>query len=230
MESEKLSLKFSNKVETKSLRIKSILIGALFLIAMAVYMAGSEMVAMVLNNVFKGQAFDATLLRTGVVLEFLNSAAVIGIAVLLHPILEKFNKESALIYVVGRSLEAVLLLASSVFALVLAYASPGAVQLSGTILLETRDLLFQTAMVVLGASSIFLCEILLKRGLVPRTLAILGLVGYIMLMFSGFMGLFGFQDQGMLLFIPGALFEIGFPLWLIIKGFKLERLQTEVEN
>ena len=52
----------------------------------------------------------------------------------------------------------------------------------------------------------------------PRGIAILGFVGYVSLFVSGWLAMFG-SDLGMLLFAPGAVFEIVFPLWLIVKGF-----------
>jgi hypothetical protein len=45
------------------------------------------------------------------------------------------------------------------------------------------------------------------------------------LLASGCLGVFGI-DIGMILYFPGAIFEIIFPIWLIIKGFNLSAIDS----
>ncbi len=61
--------------------------------------------------------------------------------------------------------------------------------------------------------------------LVPRPIAALGIVGYASLLFGVPLDLLGVLEMGagagMLLFVPGGLFEIVIlPIWLIAKGFR----------
>ena len=46
---------------------------------------------------------------------------------------------------------------------------------------------------------------------------------------SGWLAIFG-SDLGVLLFAPGAVFEIVFPLWLIVKGFNKHALTKQAEG
>ena len=55
--------------------------------------------------------------------------------------------------------------------------------------------------------------------LIPRFLAVSGLVGYVCLMVGMTSELFGIHI-GLLLSIPGIFFEVGLPVWLFSKGFQ----------
>ena len=74
-----------------------------------------------------------------------------------------------------------------------------------------------------GAIAALLCAFLFHVRLVPRSISTVGLVGYVSLFVSALLVLFGAADTstfGMLLYLPGAVFEIVlFPGWLIVKGF-----------
>ncbi|QYR19298.1 DUF4386 domain-containing protein [Paenibacillus sp. sptzw28] len=74
------------------------------------------------------------------------------------------------------------------------------------------------AMIVLGLYSLLFCYLLYRSRLIPRLISVFGLIGYASLLTSALLELFGYSP-GMLLFLPGALFEILMPVWLIVKGF-----------
>jgi ABC-type phosphate/phosphonate transport system permease subunit len=73
-------------------------------------------------------------------------------------------------------------------------------------------------MIVLGFGSFLLCYVLYRARLVPRFLSVIGFVGYAGLLTSSCLAIAG-HDAGAALYIPGAIFEIVLPLWLLIKGF-----------
>jgi hypothetical protein len=60
-----------------------------------------------------------------------------------------------------------------------------------------------------------------RTRLIPRFLAVGGLVGYVSLMVGMIAELFGIHI-GLMLSIPGVFFEVGLPVWLFIKGFQPE--------
>jgi hypothetical protein len=71
----------------------------------------------------------------------------------------------------------------------------------------------------LGVAGLFLCSLLYRTRLVPRFLAVGGLIGYVSLMVGMIAEIFGIHI-GLMLSIPGIFFEVGMPLWLFIKGFE----------
>ena len=76
------------------------------------------------------------------------------------------------------------------------------------------------AMAVLGLGSVPMCSLLYKHAIAPRWGAMWGAVGYAMMSFGFFMELFG-KNWSMYLLGLGALWEITFAIWLIIKGGKI---------
>ncbi|WP_261300463.1 DUF4386 domain-containing protein [Paenibacillus andongensis] len=205
--------------------------GVLFLAATAAYILGNGLIESVLNNpdylihVYPNR----TKVIEGMLLEFINSAAVVGIAITLFPILKKHNETLALGYVSFRVIEAIILIVGAIIPLLLIslskeYIETGAPDASyfqtiGTLAIKGKLLAFQLAMLVLGLYSLLFCYLFYQSKLIPRLLSVLGFIGYASLLTSALLEIFGYS-AGMLLFLPGALFEILLPLWLIVKGFK----------
>ncbi|HVH96244.1 MAG TPA: DUF4386 family protein, partial [Bacillus sp. (in: firmicutes)] len=100
----------------KSQRRAEIIIGVLFLLATASYMLGSGLIESALKIT---DNLDVNQVRIGVFLELINSAAVVGIAALIFPILRKYSESMTIIYVSSRTIESVLLLISAIAPLLL---------------------------------------------------------------------------------------------------------------
>lgn len=204
--------------------------GALFLVSTGAYMLGSGLLGPVLNRTdFLANLYaDRTNVILGWFLEWINAMAVVGIAMLLYPILKRHNEGFALGYFGSRMIESVLLLLSAIGPFVLIalshdYNSIGAAQAPamewlGKMVLELRAVLFQTAMLVLSLGSLLLCHVLYRARLIPRLLSVTGFIGYTALLANSCLAMLG-HETGSLLYIPGAVFEIAFPVWLLVKGF-----------
>lgn len=103
------------------------------------------------------------------------------------------------------------------------YLSSGAAdesfyRLIANIAVNGHYLAFDFAMLALGLGSLMFCYLLYQSKLVPRFLSVIGLIGYAALAASSGLGFFGL-DMRMILYLPGAIFELLFPIWLIVKGF-----------
>jgi hypothetical protein len=155
---------------------------------------------------------------TGAALMLLNSAMVAGIGVLLFPLLARYNRAIAWSYLAARVIEA-FALAAGVMSLFMLVATTNPVTQTAIVTAgRVNAVAYQTGMAVLGFGSLFFCALLYRCRLVPRLLAAWGFVGYA-IFFIGAVAEIAGLPYGVVLSIPGGLFEIVFGIWLIAKGF-----------
>lgn len=211
----------------------SILIGILFFIATFSYAIGSSLIETNLNaedvlSVFYPNKGKIIL---GVILELINAISVVVIAILIFKLLKEKNKKIVKIYLITRLLESLFLVFSIFSVLFLINLSKHYNNFATSFNLDTMQNLtnlsinlyssfFEIAMIVLGIGSIIFCYYLFKEKLIPQSISIIGILGYIGLILWGILS-FTNLSSSLYFFIPGAIFEIIFPLWLIFKGFKL---------
>jgi hypothetical protein len=157
--------------------------------------------------------------------------AVIGDAahgVLMFPVLKPHNERIAVGYLAARIMDALFIALMVLFILLqvplgaayLNAAAPDAAYLQtlGRLLTHGQQYAYQMGMSTLGISGLMLCYTLYKARLVPRLLAIWGLLGYAIIfvgMISEIMG----SGLGLASSLPGGLWEVFIGGWLIMKGF-----------
>ena len=155
--------------------------------------------------------------------------AVVGIPVVLFPILKKYDEALALGFYSLRFIEAISTVVSSIGLLVLLalsqeFAKAGAPDASyyqtlGTLLLAAREGAFMIGSgLVWSLSALVLNYILYQSKLIPRWLSGWGLVGA-MLSFTTYLLQIFSINLTEFLFLPIALQEMVFAVWLIVKGF-----------
>jgi hypothetical protein len=172
----------------------------------------------------------------GVLLQFVNCAAVVGIGVLLFPILRRFSEAIAIGYVVTRIFDCAWLVAGGIGTLSLIALSQEAIQAGttdasysltlGALLVEGSYTAYLVGMLALGLGSLPFCYLLYRSRLVPRSMSVLGLIGYAALLTGSSIELFGINLY-MLHYLPGGLFELILPIWLIVKGFNSSAIVSE---
>ncbi|MUG84864.1 DUF4386 family protein [Paenibacillus timonensis] len=211
--------------------------GVLFFLSTGAFLVGSGILDPILHrtDLLVGVGSHRTSMLTGLFLEFINAIAVVGIAMLLQPTLKKYHEAFAFGYFASRVMESAMLMISFIGPLLLlalsqqsvtAEASGGAyLQTLGSLAVGTHELLFDLAMLVLSSGSLLFCSILYQSRLVPRWLSVIGFVGYTGLLASSSLSLAGL-DAGQILYLPGAIFEIVLPGWLIVKGFHPQSQST----
>jgi Domain of unknown function (DUF4386) len=206
------------------------LIGALFLLGFLFYGVGSGLATSLVggSNFLSTIAASQTLLVIGAFLIFLNTGLDVGKAVLFFPIVERHSKRTALAYLATMIVE-VLLLDIGALALLLIvplakHAGEAGAQTLGTILVQTNATAYQMGEMALGVGAVFLCLLLFRTQLIPRWLAVSGLIGYPILVAGTIAELFG-AHIGLYLTIPGFFFELALPFWLFFKGFQPEAYQ-----
>lgn len=161
-----------------------------------------------------------TLVPLGAFLEVLLVLAIVGTAVTLFPVVKRQNEGIALGYVALRTLEAAVITIGIVA--VLARESTREAANTLTAIHDWTFLLGPNF--ALGTNTVLLAYLLHRSGLVPRFIAVLGLVGGPLIFVSAAAVLFGLYDQvsplGALAAVPVFAWELALAFWLIVKGFK----------
>ena len=207
------------------------LIGALFLAAFAFYGVGFGLVTSVVGapDFLLTISAHQTTLVVGAFLMLLNSVVVVGLGALFFPIIEHHGRRTALVYLASRIVEAVLLAIGVLCLLMLIplgqyamearEASVAWAAVLGSLLTHANTIAYQIAMMSLGLASLFLCVLLFRTRLIPRFLAVWGCIGYALFLSGAIAEIFG-MNVGVILSIPGGLFEVAVGFWLLIKGFQ----------
>jgi hypothetical protein len=180
-------------------------VGILFVVQMATAMVGSSLV----ESFVDGDA-DQTRLTVGVLLMMCSGIAVIGIGLLMYQILKPVNRRLAFWYVTLRIVEFTVSAVCGVYLLTQLQVVP-------------NHMLW--VYIPTGVGGLILTYLLFTSRLVPRPIAVLGLVGYAALTLGVPLDLLGALDMndgpGLALLAPGGLFEVAvLPIWLIAKGFR----------
>jgi len=206
-------------------------VGLLFLAAMFSYGVGFGLVESLLAAPnFLAHIFENNILfLSGSILMMLNSCIVIGIGIFMFPILKKYNKNMALVYFSTRVIEALLLLCGIIALLLildlgqqyLDSSERSALQSLSATYIHVNYLVYQWAMIILGLGSVLFCGVLYQYSLIPKPLALWGMIGYFCLFAGAVLELFGFPI-GLMFSIPGGLFELFLPFWLFFKGFNIK--------
>ena len=188
----------------KSTKRIAVIVGLLFLVSTLTFMIGSNQIRSFLIDVSQNKSP----LFLGVILEIICGVAVVGIGVLMLPILKLFKKRLALGYVIFRIIECTIIIVGGIY------------------LLSLLEFMWKYEMIIFvftALGGLIFSYLLYLSKLVPRYLSGLGIIGYLMLFLGVVLDMFSIfninDGAGMLLYLPGGLFELFLPIWLFIKGF-----------
>jgi hypothetical protein len=95
--------------------------------------------------------------------------------------------------------------------------------------LQASQYAYDIAMSTLGIAGLMLCYAFYRATLIPRWIAVWGLVGYAAIfcgMVSDIMG----SGLGLVSSIPGGLWEVFVGVWLIVKGFNSSMISVASAN
>ena len=204
------------------------LFGALFLAGFLVYGIGFGLVSSVTTapDFMSTLAANSTVLVLGAFLMLLNTALDIGKGVLFLPIAERRGKRTGLVYLAAISAQVVLLDIGVLFLLMLVPLSASVTGAPdswatglGSLLTQANTLAYELGQGTLAFGALFMTWFLFRTRMVPRTLALWGVVGYAIHLTGAIAEIFGVHVS-LLLSIPAGLFEVTFGVWLIAKGLK----------
>jgi hypothetical protein len=205
--------------------------GIFFIIAFLSYGIGSGLVNSIASspNYLANVYANKTTIVVGVILMALvHSFVNIGLPVILLPILKPFNRYLTYGYLSAAIAATVVLVVGAIFLLLLVplsdeFVKTGSITSSnfdsmGVLLKKGGAFSYQLGMALWGLGGLMFVSVLYKSKLVPRLFSYWGFVGYIVFVAGTILELFG-NNVGVILSIPGGLFEIFLSLWLIVKGF-----------
>jgi hypothetical protein len=165
----------------------------------------------------------------GAFLELLLILANVATAVVLFPVLKRQSETGALGYVTARLLESTFIAIGLVSVLAIVSLQQDATPDAGAVgvaLAAIKDwtFLLGPGFIVGVGNGLILGYLMYTSGLVPRGMAVLGLVGGPLICLSGIAVLFGVFEQGGagqgIATIPEFLWELSLGIYLTVKGFK----------
>lgn len=184
------------------------------------------------NSGFILGAGGETRVLVGAVLELLLIAANIGTALVLYPVLRRQSEVAALGWVSARIMESAFIAVGILSLLAIVTLRQDSSADAGTLvaiqdsLVAIHDWTFRLGpgLVVGIGNGLLLGYLMFKSGLVPRGMAMFGLIGGPILFLSGIAVVLGILDPGSPIkgaaAIPEIIWEASLTYYLIFKGFR----------
>ncbi|MFE7774885.1 DUF4386 domain-containing protein [Streptomyces sp. NPDC057445] len=217
-------------------RRTAVVAGVLFLITEIAAIAGLVLYRPVLGATDHAVAPGAdTWVSLGALCEVVLAVAVVGTGVALFPVVKRWNEGVALGYVCGRLLEAAVIVVGIVSVLSVvtlrqdlagaAGADGDSLAAADKSLVAIHDWTFLLGPnIALGLNTVLLAYLMYRSRLVPRFIAVLGLVGGPVICASAVAVMFGLYQQvsvpGSAAALPVFAWEVSLAVRLITKGFR----------
>jgi len=220
----------TNKEAAPHYRTTARVVGVVYLAGFVVGMVGIMLIQSILGTPHHLATVSANslMLAIGASLWLLPVAGDVAHGVLMFPLLKQHSERLAIGHLAARIIDATFIAVMVLFVLVqiplgseyLKAAAPDAAWLQSlsTLLSQTQLYAYEIGMSALGLAGLMLCYTLYQTRLIPRWLALWGLVGYAIIlggMVSAIMG----SGLGDIASIAGGLWEMAIGVWLIAKGF-----------
>lgn len=207
--------------------------GIFFILTFLSYGIGSGLIDSIistpdfLSNVYTNQLqIIIGVVLMALVHTFLN----IGLPIIVLPILKPHNKYLAYGYLSAAIAATVILAVGTIFLLLLlplsgefVKASSLAIQnieIIGSLLKKGGFFSYHMGMALWSIGGLMFVSVLYKSKLIPRSMSVWGIIGYIFLLSGSILELLEHNDiVEIASVIPGGLFEVTLSIWLIIKGF-----------
>jgi hypothetical protein len=221
-----------------SYRMTARIVGILFLAGMVVGIGGNVLIQPILNapDHLASLFANSRVLAIGAMLIMLAGVWDAAHGVLMFPVLKQHSERIAIGYLGYRLIDAAFIGLWSLFILLQIplgreYLNAGAsdtfpLQALSAVSGQASLYAYQIAMLFLGVAGVMLCYTFYRARLVPRLLAVWGLVGYVIHFSVAGLELLGF-NLGLTPLIPGMLWELFIGAWLIAKGFSAAPVLAE---
>lgn len=213
-------------------------VGVVYLLGFVVGIGGNGLVQSILGapNPLAAVSGGSMTVAIGAVLWLMAVAGDAAHGVLMFPVLRRHSERIAFGYLAGRIVDAVFIAVMVLFMLVQIplgseYLKAGAsdtsyLQALSTVSAQASQYAYAIGMITLGLTGLMLNYLFYRARLVPRPLAVWGLVGYAVIAFGMVSEVMG-SGLGLVSSLPGGLWEVFMGVWLIAKGFNSSPVASE---
>lgn len=213
-------------------------VGVIYLMGFVVGIGGIQLYQSILGapNHLSTLSANSMLLAFAAILWLLASVGDAAHGILMFPVLKPHNERIAVGYLAFRIMDAVFVAILVLFVLLQIplgseYLKAGASDTSylqglSTVFAQAQLYAYDLGMITLGISGLMLCYTLYRATLVPRWLAVWGLVGYAIILVGMVSAVMG-SGLGDLSSYAGGLWEVFIGVWLIVKGFSSPPVPSE---
>ena len=215
----------------KPFRTTARIVGVLYLAGMVVGIGGNVLIQSILGAPDPSTiAANSMLLAMGVVLWLSTVAGDAAHGILMFPVLKPHSERAAVGYLGARIIDATFIAVMALLILIqipvgIEYLNAGSSDMSylqalSTVLTKANLYAYEFAMITVGVAGLILCSMFYRAQLVPRLLAVWGLIGYAILLLGSVLQVLGLNLNSIHA-IPGGLWEVFIGVWLIAKGFSV---------
>ena len=219
-------------------RTTAIVVGVVYLAGFVVGLVGNGLIQSILGapDHLSTVSANSMMLAIGVILWLMAVAGDAAHGVLMFPVLKQHSERIAFGYLASRIVDAVFIAVSVLFILLqiplgseyLKAVVPNTFypQALSTLSIQANLYAYEIGMIALGLAGLMLNYMFYRAKLVPRWIAVWGLVGYAII-FCGMVSEVMGSGLGLVSSIPGGLWEVFIAVWLIVKGFTAAPVPAE---
>ena len=219
-----------NRLSRNNFRTTARIVGVLYLAGMVVGIAGNLFIQSILGapDHLSTIAASGMLLALGAVLWLFTVAGDAAHGILMFPVLRPHSERAAVGYLGTRIIDATFIAVMALLILIqipigIEYLNAGSsdtsyLQALSAVLTQANLYAYEFAMITVGVAGLILSFMFYRTQLVPRFLAIWGLIGYAILLLGSVLQVLGLNLNSIHA-IPGGLWELFIGVWLIAKGF-----------
>ncbi|MFC1898565.1 DUF4386 domain-containing protein [Candidatus Cloacimonadota bacterium] len=182
-------------------KVKAIIVGVLILFAYAVLASA---------------VIDSKIVV--MISEALSGFAVIGIAMIMFPLFKPYDKKASFWYIALRVAEGLLMVIAGILFLS-----------DKTLLLDIRDAIYLGHAYIFAVAALFFYYLLFSSNLIPRWLSVWGFIASILLLIVNVLEAAKIVQPSMILYLPIISNEVFLAIWLIVKGFYISAITSEVK-
>lgn len=199
-----------NGETTASSKQTAVLVGAMFLTATVTFAIGTARI----NSYFSSAHLHNSTLAVGALFLLFDGLAVAVNGLAMRPVLAPYAPNRSRTYLLLRLLEFLAVVAIGVYFLS-SHSKWSAYELP--------------VYAISGAAGLVLSSAMLTSRIIPKPIAMLGVIGYPIFLVGSILAMFNVMHvthgPGLVALVPGGLFELILPFWLFVKGFRLSEVK-----